>query len=137
MKLNGVIARKLSYFQDVLGKVRTNALLTISQLESDWQLRRCLERDLQVLIEIVSDICLRIVSISGAGPIDSAENAITKCVELGILANEEPYRRMVKFRNLIVHAYGEVDLSVLTTVINQHLDDFQLFYDEVFPHVQV
>jgi uncharacterized protein YutE (UPF0331/DUF86 family) len=137
MKLNGVVARTLAYYQEVLSKLKSCSPVSSSQLQNDWQLRRCIERDLQVLIEIITDICLRIVAVSGSGPIDSGGRAIEKCVGLGVLANEEPYRRMVKFRNLIAHAYEEVDLDILVTVVNQHIGDFELFYSEVLPHVEI
>ncbi len=64
------------------------------------------------------------------GPETGAES-IKMCVQLGVLASEEPYRRMVQFRNYIVHHYEDVDPAILADIVNHHLGDFENFCREI------
>jgi uncharacterized protein YutE (UPF0331/DUF86 family) len=68
-------------------------------------------------------------------PAPTAADAIRKCVLLGVLSSEEPYRRMVQFRNFIVHRYDRVDVGVLVDTVNRRLGDFERFREEVLLHV--
>ncbi|MHB8762727.1 MAG: type VII toxin-antitoxin system HepT family RNase toxin [Deferrisomatales bacterium] len=134
--LNGVILQRLQILDEVLGELRSLGDVTSTQLETDWRVRRAVERDLQVLVEVVVDICQRLIALSGHVPAATSADAIRRCIELGFLSSFDPYRRMVQFRNFIVHRYDRVDLAVLVDVVNNRLEDFERFRDEVLRHVQ-
>ncbi|MBI2394550.1 MAG: DUF86 domain-containing protein [Deltaproteobacteria bacterium] len=55
--------------------------------------------------------------------------AMDHLADLGVLdASIAPrFRPVAGLRNVLVHAYLEVDLSILHAVLNQRLDDFALF----------
>ena len=89
------------------------------------------ERALQVATEIVIDISERILALKGAGPAATAADAIRKLVNMGIIATERPYVDMVRFRNLIVHEYEEIDPGLLFELATERLDDFVLFRKEI------
>jgi hypothetical protein len=65
---NGVIAQKLQALDQVLGELRSLGTVTAAQLESDWRTRRAVERNLQVLIEVVIDVCQRLIALAGQTP---------------------------------------------------------------------
>lgn len=134
--LNGVILQRLQVLDEVLGELRSLGNVTSTQLETDWRVRRAVERALQVLVEVVVDICQRLIALSGHVPAATSADAIRRCIELGFLSSFEPYRRMVQFRNFIVHRCDRVDLAVLVDVVNDRLEDFERFRDEVLRHVQ-
>ena len=48
-----------------------------------------------------------------------------------VLQTPEPYRSMVRMRNIIVHGYAEVDPDVLYDVVSGRLGDFRRFRDEI------
>ena len=54
MPINGVILQKLGVLDQVLAELRSLGAITARQLESDWKTRRAVERDLQILVEIVN-----------------------------------------------------------------------------------
>lgn len=132
MKYNGVIQRKLALLDDQVLRLQTHLRdIPRERFVEDWVLRSMAERALQVAVEIVIDIAERIVSIENAGPAATAGEAIQKLVELGILRNMEPYRKMVGFRNLIVHQYEQIDPEFLFTLVTERLGDFRRFRDEL------
>ena len=132
MKCNGVIQRKLALLDDqVLQLGKHLQGVSLERFRDDWVLRSMAERALQVAIEIVIDIAERLLALAGAGPAATAAEAVRKCVQLGILSAEQPYRQMVGFRNLIVHEYERIDPEITYTLATQKLDDFRRFRDEI------
>ncbi|MCK6626720.1 MAG: DUF86 domain-containing protein [Anaerolineae bacterium] len=134
--INGVILQKLQSLDETLIELRSLGQISAGQLNDDWRTRRAVERDLQVLVEIVIDICQRLISLAGQTPAVTGVDAIERCIQLGALSDDEAYRQMVRFRNYIVHRYEQVDVTILTDVVNNHLADFDQFRAEVLAYVQ-
>lgn len=132
MKYNGVIQRKLALLDDQVQRLkRHTAGLSLQDFESDWVIRSMSERALQVAAEIMIDIAERIIAIEDAGPVASAVQAIRKLSELGVISSAETYSSIVRFRNLIVHEYEEIDPTILYTIVTTRLEDFHAFRDEI------
>jgi len=134
--INGVILQKLQSLDETLLELRSLGQISAGQLNDDWRTRRAVERDLQVLVEIVIDICQRLISLAGQTPAVTGVDAIERCIQWGALSDDEAYRQMVRFRNYIVHRYEQVDVTILTDVVNNHLADFDQFRAEVLAYVQ-
>ena len=131
---NGVIAQKLNTLEKVLGELRSLGEASVKDIQEDWRTRRAVERDLQILVEIVLDICQRIISISGASPATTGQEAIERCVQIGVLADGERYRKIVQFRNFVVHRYEQVDVEILAGILQNNLGDFEHFRSEVLDY---
>ncbi|MBM3144847.1 MAG: DUF86 domain-containing protein [Chloroflexi bacterium] len=136
MDINGVIVRKLESLDIALGELRSLGKVSIQQLQEDWRTRRAIERDLQVLVEIVMDVCQRLLSISGQTPPTTGGEAIQRCIQLGALSEYDAYRKMVQFRNFVVHRYERVDDDILVGMVNNHLGDFERFRTEILAYVK-
>jgi uncharacterized protein YutE (UPF0331/DUF86 family) len=50
--------------------------------------------------------------------------------------DNDAYRDMVRFRNLIVHRYENIDVDILASVLNRRLSDFEQFRDEVLAYAR-
>ena len=121
---------------EILEELRSLGTLTTNGLKDDWLTRRAVERELQVLVEIVIDVCQRIISISGQSPAVTSADAIERCIQLKVLSSYEPYRRMVQYRNFVVHRYEHVDIEILTDLVNNRLIDFIKFKTEVLNYAK-
>ena len=132
MECNGVIQRKLALLDKHLLHLQSELKgVDIESFKKDWAIQRMTERVLQVMIEIVVDIAERIIALNGAGPAATAVEAIEKLVELGVIKSSVPYADMVRFRNLIVHQYEEIDPAILFNIVAKKLDTFRQFRKEV------
>ncbi|MFP4511270.1 MAG: type VII toxin-antitoxin system HepT family RNase toxin [Spirochaetota bacterium] len=132
MKYNGVIQKKLSMLDDHIRRLqRRMSSVTIEEFRDDWVLRAMAERMVQVCAEIMIDVAERIISLEQAGPVESAAAAIVKLHDLGVLASPDPYRNMVRMRNLIVHEYDSIDPAILYDAVTQHTSDFLSFKAEI------
>lgn len=133
--INGVVLGKLRKLDVVLDELKSLGSLTEERLGAEWILRRAVERDLQLGVEILLDVCHRLLALLGQSPAATSREALEACVRLGILEELEPYGRMVGFRNMIVHRYDHIESSILVDVVNNHLQDFERFRDEVMSYV--
>ncbi|MCD6224878.1 MAG: DUF86 domain-containing protein [Deltaproteobacteria bacterium] len=133
---NGIIFKKLQSMDEILEELRSLGRLNVNSLKNDWLTRRAVERELQVLVEIVIDVCQRIIAITGQAPAVTSADAIERCIQLKIVSAYEPYRRMVQFRNFVVHRYENVDIEILTDIVNNRLNDFVNFKQEIMRYAK-
>ena len=132
MKINGVVQRKLALLDHRVLRLQQELVNVPRQkFVDDWCLRSMTERELQVSIEIVIDIAERIIAIMNAGPTATAGDAIRRLVDLHVIKSDDPYVDMVRFRNMIVHQYEEIDPDILYVLATKKLADFRRFRDEV------
>ena len=134
--INGVVLHKLEALEEVLTELKSLGHVSVAQLENEWRTRRAVERDLQILVEIVIDICQRLISLEGRAPATTGRKAVSTCVQMGVLSNDEPYDKMVQFRNFIVHRYERVDIDILVNMVNRRMLDFKQFRNEVLTYVR-
>ena len=133
--IHGVVAQKLQALDAVLAELRTLGIVSAKALRSDWQQRRAIERNLQVLVEVVIDVCQRLVTVTGQSPATSGADAIERCIQMGALTPDENYTRMVRLRNFLVHRYEHIDPDILANMVNRHLGDFEKFRNEILTYV--
>ena len=132
MKYNGVIQRKFSLLDKHLFELRRHLKdVSFGSFKNDYVLRCMTERALQVMVEIVIDIAERIIAAENAGPVATAAEAMDRLVDLGVLKSSQPYVEMVRFRNLIVHQYEEVDPEIVFSIAANKLDAFWQFRNEI------
>jgi uncharacterized protein YutE (UPF0331/DUF86 family) len=134
--INGVIAQKLQSLDSVLIELHSLGCLTIQELEQDWRTKRAVERSLQILVEIVIDVCQRILSLSGQTPATTGRDAVDRVIQMGILGRHDAYSKMVQFRNFLVHRYERVDNEILVDMVNRRLVDFECFRNEILAYVR-
>lgn len=136
MATNGVVLHKLQPLDQILVELRSLGKVSTRRLEDEWQVRRAVERDLQLLVEIVIDACQRLISLAGQSPATTGREAVSRCVQMDILSEYEVYGKMVQFCNFIVHRYERVDVAILADMVNRRLPDFERFRDEVLAYVR-
>ena len=132
MKYNGVIQRKFALLDKhllMLGQHLEG--VDFSDFKDDYALRCMAERALQVMVEIVIDIAERIIATENAGPVATAAEAVDRLVDLKVLSSSQPYVDMVRFRNLIVHQYEEVDPEIIFNIATKKLENFRHFRNEI------
>ncbi len=129
--INGVVFQTLQTLEQMLTELRSLGVVTSRDLQDDWRTRRAVERDLQVLIEIVIDICQRLLTLQGQTPAPTSRDAVERCIQLRVPSDDTAYRKMVQFRNFVVHRYEQVDIDILVDMVNHRLPDFERFRSEV------
>jgi uncharacterized protein YutE (UPF0331/DUF86 family) len=85
------------------------------------------ERFLQIAVEVLNDLGAHIVARTGAGPVDRYRDVPDRLLEAGLLseAQSEVWRRVIGFRNVIVHDYLDVDRAIVYDIVRHRLDDLR------------
>ena len=132
---NDVIKNKLARMEEYLTKLQEITPETFNEYEKDWKTQMIAERGLQLLIEIIIDVANRLIATNNWGPIISSADAIRLLALKKVISSEEPYLKMIRFRDFIVHDYDKVDQAVVFSILTKNLGDIRKFRDEVFNYV--
>jgi len=101
--------------------------------------RRACERLLQVSIECVIDICgLMVIGLRLGLPAEE-DDLFDKLEQAGIITSsrKESLKKMKGFRNILVHEYGQVNDMIVYEILQNNLNDFEAFKQEVLQAIKV
>jgi len=126
-----LLAKKLAFIETCVEQLRT--LATPARIATDVREERFVEHTLQLAIQATIDVASHIASdrrlgepatnhelfdlISASGWIDPAQCATMK--------------KMVGFRNTVVHGYLRVNLAIVRSIVEHNLDDLLGYVDAV------
>lgn len=101
--------------------------------------RRACERLLQVSIECIIDICGLMVTGLRLGLPAEEDDLFEKLEQAGIITSprKQSLKKMKGFRNILVHEYGEVDDMIVFEVLQNNLNDFEAFKQEIIQVIKV
>jgi uncharacterized protein YutE (UPF0331/DUF86 family) len=101
---------------------------SVEELASQPEERWVVERGLQLCAQNALDVAAHLVASTGHDVPDYA-SAIDRLGEMGILPPDfaARFRAVAGFRNVVVHAYLDVDVEILHRLLNHQLDDFSVF----------
>ena len=85
--------------------------------------------NLQRACEAVIDLAMHVVSIRKLGIPKQTRDAFQMLADAGLIPSEtaDRMKKMVGFRNIAVHDYQSMDVSILTHIVEQRLTDFKEF----------
>jgi uncharacterized protein YutE (UPF0331/DUF86 family) len=105
------------------------ALARVSELDHDVREQRFVEHTLQIAIQAALDAASHVVSDKRLGEPGSNRELFALLARGGILPAglAGTLRRMVGFRNVLVHGYQDVDLGIVRDILQNRLDDLLAF----------
>lgn len=123
-----VVRRHLLAIDEAVQTLTRHQGRSVDLLRSDHEERWVVERGLQLCTQNVLDVATHLAASAGRDVPDYA-SAIDHLGELGIVPREfaARFRSVAGFRNVIVHAYLDVDLELVHRLLNEGLVDFEEF----------
>lgn len=102
------------------------------ELDEVW----AVERGLQLCAQNALDVATHLAATAGRDAADYT-SSIDRLSELGILPADfaARFRGVAGLRNVLVHAYLDVDLARVHAILNEHLEDFTEFARHVERHL--
>ncbi len=84
-------------------------------------------------IENVFDICAILNADLHIGVPGTDEDILENLVRRGVLPPEarQNLKMMKGLRNIVVHRYGAIDDALAFSILEEHIDDFSLFRQEI------
>lgn len=129
---NNIIFNKITIIEQCLRRVKekySGEPRDLEYIDNQDIIVLNLQRVCQAAIDLGNHIC----ASKGLGlPQDSAD--IFKLLSQKNFIDEsvvEKMRKMVGFRNIIVHNYQELELAILQSILDRHLTDFTNFTDQI------
>ena len=134
-----LVLRKLASLDDYRKQIAEFSSVTVDDYRGDWKVQRIVERTLQMMIELCTDIAGHIIADQALRTPETYADTFRVLGEAGILTTEQMtvMEKMAKFRNVVVHQYEAVDAEIVALILRKHLDDFKLFSDAIARHLGV
>jgi uncharacterized protein YutE (UPF0331/DUF86 family) len=128
-----LIGRKLADMDTYLEQIREYSHMSVSAYKKDWKSQRIVERTLQILIETCIDIANHIISDGKMRLPESYADTFQVLLENKFLSKSLCTKmvKIVKFRNIVVHQYEKIDPSIVVSILNTNLSDFEKFRKEI------
>lgn len=123
-----IVARRLLALNDALQHLGQHPeARDVVRLSSEPLLRAAVERWLQVAIEACIDLAYHVVADRGWTPPETARAAFRTLASHGVIPPELADRLGLAagLRNVLVHEYAEVDLTIVARAVAQRLDDLR------------
>lgn len=124
-----LVRRKLKAIEVYVTEIEREPLGDFATFRADTVRKRFVERNLELAIEKMVDVCRHLVSA-----LDLKEpETYADCFEvLGASAvipadSVETFQKMARFRNLLVHGYENVEDRITYDVVRERLGDFRRF----------
>jgi uncharacterized protein YutE (UPF0331/DUF86 family) len=124
-----LVERKIRKMEQYLRELQTVQVKTLEEFTEDTIVKRFVERNIELAIEQMIDICKHLV----AG-LDLAEpETYAECFDIlhrNKVIPEKPlptFKAMARFRNRLIHVYDDIDDAITFEVYTKHLQDFKAF----------
>ncbi|MCY4026043.1 MAG: DUF86 domain-containing protein [Acidobacteria bacterium] len=126
-----LVAKRLAIIETSVRDLRE--LADLPAMESDIREARFVEHTLQIAIQAALDTASHIVSDDRLGEPRTNRELFDLLARAGWIppALADTLRDMAGFRNILVHGYDTVDLSIVRDVVEHHLDDLLAFVKTV------
>jgi uncharacterized protein YutE (UPF0331/DUF86 family) len=85
--------------------------------------------NLQKAVQAAIDLATHVVAAEGYGMPDSQASVFTLLESRGFISPELAgrLRKMVGFRNIVIHEYESVDPAIVEAIADRHLEDLRSF----------
>jgi uncharacterized protein YutE (UPF0331/DUF86 family) len=122
-----LLAKKIAFVETCVSDLQR--LAQPERIESDLREERFVAHTLQLAIQAALDAASHIVSSNRLGEPETNHELFQILRREAVLPEDlaESLRRMVGFRNILVHGYQTVDKQVLRHVVEHNLDDLLAF----------
>lgn len=119
--------KKLAFIETCVREL--GELAQPDRLGSDVREARFVEHTLQIAIQAALDVASQIVSARRLGEPETNRALFDLLCKAKLI--EEPLAEslyaMAGFRNILVHGYQEIDVSIVEDIVRNHLDDLLAF----------
>ncbi|HEU4370122.1 MAG TPA: DUF86 domain-containing protein [Methylomirabilota bacterium] len=122
-----LIAKKLALIETCVQQLRQ--LARPSAIASDVREERFVEHTLQIAIQAALDVASHIVSDERLGEPRTNRELFDLLERRGWITSAlaATMRRMVGFRNILVHGYEIVDVAIVVEIVGRGLEDLLAF----------
>jgi len=134
-----IIKAKINHIERSLQRLQGKKQITLAQLKNNADLQDIILHNLQLAIHGCIDIASHIISDQGwtvpdtlAGLFDilGVHKVISRDLEARL-------KKMVGFRNIIIHEYGTIDMNKVYQILTRDIKDVRLFLKRICLYAKI
>ena len=131
-----IIEGRVDLITENLRYLRETARLGVADFAANFEKIQATKHPLQEAIEACLDIANHIIAGVGFPRAEEYSEFFTRLSKEGVIDDNLADRlaEMAKFRNLLVHRYGNVDSKRLHDILNHNLDDIQEYVRQILEY---
>lgn len=124
-----LVRQRLRLLDGYVASLREFQHRTLEQLASNQTELYAVEHLLQLAIQCVIDVCLYLVAGLNLGTVTTSIDAAEKLAQANLIPVDFSLvlGQMMKFRNILVHVYANVDVERVYLNLSTGLGDFERF----------
>lgn len=128
-----MINQKILDIEMYLDKLDDKLPGTLDDYLDDLDAQLISQRIFEIITQTMLDICYHIIVKQKLKIPENYGDCIQSLCSLGILSSEEAkrYRLIIGMRNIIIHQYGGIDLTLLFHGLGTIADDFRKFASRI------
>ena len=128
-----VVLNKVQTIQRCIKRIKEEYIGFEESFESDFTKQDSVILNLERASQAAIDIATHIVKVRQLGLPNSSRELFELLFNAGIISKDvsKQMQGMVGFRNIAVHDYQNLNLEIVVSIIQKHLDDFEKFTQEV------
>lgn len=133
-----LIEKKLRRIEELLRELQAVEVKTMEDFTEQIVVKRFIERNIELSVEQMINICKHLVSSLDLKEPETYSECFDILAKEGIVSNHnlETFKAMVRFRNLLIHAYDGVDDTITYGIYKKRLNDFRVFVSEIRSYIQ-
>lgn len=128
-----VIAIRLQKLENYVRHLRQLQIVPLDEYVDDENLQAIVERRLQLAIQVCMDIASYLIAQLNLQSPEEPQNVFVVLRREGILtkALADHLVSSVRFRNILVHDYLEIDSALVHAHLSAEINDFEQFAQEI------
>lgn len=134
-----IIKSKINHIEINLQRLKEKQNITFDELKNNIDLQDIILHNLQLSIQSCIDIASHIISDQGWTVPDTLAGLFGILLEHKVISRElsEKMRKMVGFRNIVVHEYESIDLNKVYKILKEDIKDIYSFLREICIYVKI
>ena len=131
---NDTIRQRLQLLEGYVQRLHGYRQRTLGEVRGDIGLAWAIEHGLQLSIQCVIDVCYYLVAGPALGAPATSQDAIELLRDTGVFPGDFAQRlvQMVRFRNILVYVFAQVDVETVYNNLHTGLEDFARFAQYVW-----
>jgi uncharacterized protein YutE (UPF0331/DUF86 family) len=128
-----LVEKKLRRIEEFLRELKNVEIGTIEEFKENVITRRFVERNIELAIEQMIEICKHFISGLDLSEPETYSECFDMLAKEGVILEQslDTFKSMVRFRNILIHAYEGVDDSITYGIYKRRLNDFEIFIKEI------
>lgn len=128
-----ILINKAASIERCIARVRDEYNKAGAHFETDYSRQDAAVLNIQRACEAALDMGQHLIRVKKLGVSQSARDVFTLLAQAQIISQPlaENMKRMIGFRNIAVHDYQALLLPIVENIIQNHLNDFILFSEQL------